>query len=388
MERGDHGPSASDELKRSLRAQRLLERYPLFCGWLAIVVGAVVLAGWWLGLAQLTSISPRLPPMVPNSALMAGLLGASLLLLAPAEASRPRTLAGKLFAGGAGLLSGLTLAELVLGLDLRIDQLLATTGPALAAHAPGRPAPQTAAAVLLTATALLIIDRRTERSWRPADLLALVSGLIPLAALLGYLFQVAALYGPLRLIPSTEMSIPTAVALLALSTGTLAARAQVGVLSVLTAEDSGGIAARQLLAWLLVLIPLVCAIALGPRLGLFTAPLASAGIVLLGVVAGGSFVLLISRRLSQLDAKRREGDESRFRLASLVDSTDDAIIAKTPEGIILDWNAAAERLYGYQAAEMIGRSIYQLVPPDRVKELEGILESVRRGERVRSLETA
>jgi two-component system cell cycle sensor histidine kinase/response regulator CckA len=75
-------------------------------------------------------------------------------------------------------------------------------------------------------------------------------------------------------------------------------------------------------------------------------------------------------------------------LAAVVDSTGDAIIGQGLDGTILSWNAAAERIYGYAAEEVIGKSVVMLVPPDRAAEAERVLESIRRGERVESFETA
>ena len=66
-------------------------------------------------------------------------------------------------------------------------------------------------------------------------------------------------------------------------------------------------------------------------------------------------------------------------LSALVRSSDDAIIGKTPDGRVVFWNAAAERLYGYEAAEMIGRDISVLVPEDRPEELAMIMAEVAAG---------
>lgn len=73
---------------------------------------------------------------------------------------------------------------------------------------------------------------------------------------------------------------------------------------------------------------------------------------------------------------------SKALLASIVDSSDDAIISKTLEGIITSWNRGAERIYGYSAKEILGRSILTLVPLDRAGEIPVILEKIRRGEYV------
>ena len=77
----------------------------------------------------------------------------------------------------------------------------------------------------------------------------------------------------------------------------------------------------------------------------------------------------------------------RIRLAAIVDSSEDAIIGKTLEGIVTNWNQAAERMFGYTAEEMTGRSLLQLVPPERSDEEADVLASIRRGESVRHFET-
>jgi PAS domain S-box-containing protein len=75
-------------------------------------------------------------------------------------------------------------------------------------------------------------------------------------------------------------------------------------------------------------------------------------------------------------------DEAERRLAAIVESSDDAIIGKTLAGVVTSWNAAAERLYGYTAEEMIGMPVSVLAPPERPDEVPAILERIRRGERV------
>jgi PAS domain S-box-containing protein len=75
------------------------------------------------------------------------------------------------------------------------------------------------------------------------------------------------------------------------------------------------------------------------------------------------------------------------RFEAIVESSDDAIISKTLEGLITSWNPAAERLFGYRAEEILGRSISVLMPPERHDDMEAILGRIRRGERVDHYET-
>ena len=80
-------------------------------------------------------------------------------------------------------------------------------------------------------------------------------------------------------------------------------------------------------------------------------------------------------------------DEARGLLAAITDSSDDAIIAEDLDGMIVTWNRGAERLYGYTAPEIIGRSISVLIAPGQPDELPDLLARVRAGERVEHYET-
>ena len=85
--------------------------------------------------------------------------------------------------------------------------------------------------------------------------------------------------------------------------------------------------------------------------------------------------------------KSMELSEEAQRLASIVESSDDAIISKDFNGVILSWNSGAERLFGYRADEVIGRLVTLLIPQDRRDEEPTILARIRRGERVDHYET-
>ena len=78
--------------------------------------------------------------------------------------------------------------------------------------------------------------------------------------------------------------------------------------------------------------------------------------------------------------------ESAALFASIVDSSEDAIISKNLDGIITSWNQGADRIYGYRAEEVIGKNISILIPPDRAEELPEIMGKIRRGERVAHFE--
>ncbi len=84
---------------------------------------------------------------------------------------------------------------------------------------------------------------------------------------------------------------------------------------------------------------------------------------------------------------RKSAEEAAHRLAAIVESSDDAIVGKDLNGIVTSWNPCAEKMFGYTAAEMIGRSITTIIPPELYADEERILASIARGERIEHFET-
>ena len=93
----------------------------------------------------------------------------------------------------------------------------------------------------------------------------------------------------------------------------------------------------------------------------------------------------VSMKLS--DPKLTHDEKARAHLAAIVDSSDDAIISKTLDGIITSWNRGAEKLYGYSAREAEGQPISLLIPAEYLDELQRISKRILQGERVEHLET-
>ncbi|WP_242832410.1 two-component system sensor histidine kinase NtrB [Desulfosporosinus orientis] len=95
----------------------------------------------------------------------------------------------------------------------------------------------------------------------------------------------------------------------------------------------------------------------------------------------------INKQLIKEVDERKEIEEKIFRLASIVESSDDGIIGMTLEGIIIDWNRAAEGIYGYSEAEILGLPVSRLLPPDKELELKEILRTVSTGKSISHYET-
>jgi len=91
--------------------------------------------------------------------------------------------------------------------------------------------------------------------------------------------------------------------------------------------------------------------------------------------------------LNELPALRLKADRAIGLLAAIVDSSDDAIVSKTLDGIITSWNAGAERLFGYTASEAVGRHISLIIPLNRRDEETVIIQRIKKGERIEHFDT-
>ena len=96
----------------------------------------------------------------------------------------------------------------------------------------------------------------------------------------------------------------------------------------------------------------------------------------------GALIGAVNMLVDVTDRRRTEE-----RLAAIIESSEDAVISKNLDGIIMSWNSGAERLFGYTAAEAIGRPVTMLIPPERIDEEPGIIARIRRGERIEHYDT-
>ncbi|HYX30087.1 MAG TPA: PAS domain S-box protein, partial [Pyrinomonadaceae bacterium] len=101
--------------------------------------------------------------------------------------------------------------------------------------------------------------------------------------------------------------------------------------------------------------------------------------------SGGETIgaILVFRDITE----RRRAEQARALLAGIVDSSEDAIISKSLEGIITSWNNSAERMFGWTADEAVGKSIIMIIPPELREEETMILSKLRKGQRIEHFET-
>jgi len=112
------------------------------------------------------------------------------------------------------------------------------------------------------------------------------------------------------------------------------------------------------------------------------------------LVWGSLSISLLNSRLSPLViamvediTDKKKAEEAQFKLAAIIESSEDAIVSKNLDGIITSWNASAQRIYGYTETEAIGQPISILVPSELVDEQRNLLEKLKAGERIAHYET-
>ncbi len=344
--------------------------------WLGLLVATlagVAFIGWALHFRLLTTFIAGGPGMVPLTALVTLVCGLSLAMV-PAAHPRLRRLARPT-----------ALVILVVAL-LRLASYKAfpnwnPDGLGFANFQGGvRMAPFTAFSLALFALALYLL---------PSPKAALlVNGLSLLVILICCLVFSWFAFGGQPLLPQAIVAFPTALSLTLLAIGTFCLLPERGVTALLTERSAGGTLARRLLLPA-VLIPFsVGWLRLkAQHAGWIEMEAGLALVILANAILFTALVIATARALSLSERRKELAIENNRHLAAIVQSSDDAIVSKSLEGIITSWNPAAERLFGYSPEEAIGKPILILFPPELVPEEQLLLSRILKGETIEHYET-
>ncbi len=345
---------------RRLSACQLLS---CVAGGCVAVIGALALFGWWFDVPFLTRVYLEWVSMKANTAMALVASGVALALLSRETDSDWSRLWGCGLALIVASVGGLTLAEYLWGWELGIDQWLLTMPPDPAVIAPvGRMAVSTAASFLLVGIGLCLLDVGWRLVVRPAQLCACVVWLVAFVGFLGYAYGVKSMsYLP----EYATMAAHTTVAFMLLGFGMLCARPDRGVMAMVTEEAVGGEMMRRLLPATIGLMAGIGWLHVrGLQRGRYGVELALVGLVAVSVVVIAVLMWRQGRHLSEADVVR-QWSVSALRMAKeeaerLIDSSFNAIFAVDLARRITRFNAAAERVFGYASAEVLGRVIDDL----------------------------
>jgi two-component system, cell cycle sensor histidine kinase and response regulator CckA len=345
--------------------------------WFVVGLGTSVLIGWIANIPLLMAILPGRITMKPNTAIGFICSGLALLCLGTGGNSRARRLGAIVFSAIVVTIGLLTSLEYLFHFNLRIDELFFRDLTQY--QFPGRMAHIAALNFCLAGLSVLLLSiSRKYAAW--SQVLALLTGLSALLAIIGYIYGVPLLYGSIQY---TSMALHTGVGFLVLAGGILHCQPTVGIMSIVSNSYAGGWLSRRLIP-VAVLAPVVlgaiCAHS-GPLLKDARLGLAS---LVVGLIA--LFVVLIwvlafhlnyseARTLSVTEVLNKT--ETSYR--NMFEEAIIGIFQTTPDGKLLNANPAMSRMFGYQSeAEMLastnGRVSPLLVDPKRHREFTELME--------------
>jgi PAS domain S-box-containing protein len=362
--------------------ERTYSLYTRTAAALAIAGGVIPLLGWMLDIEILRGITPGAVSIKPNSAISFILLGLSLWILSDRAARGVNTPLLRLARACAAIVTigGLmTLAEYAFGIGLGIDEplfkaTLARTGLAN----PGRMATATAFDITLFGSALLLLDAKLRGGRRPAQCLAVIGALIGVIGSLGYAYDVPELY---HLASYSAIALPAAIIFMIIGAGILFARADRGLMAILTSHRSGGIMARRMLP-LAILLPFIIGwIRLeGERAGLYGTTFGLALFTTANIVTFAIAIWFSARKLNRIDAERQRAEDSlrasEARFRALIERSAEGVVLIDRNGAILYHTPSVATIEGYAPDELLGRDSGELDHPDDLPMLRERFETL------------
>jgi PAS domain S-box-containing protein len=349
-----------------------------------MVLAGAALLGFAIGNQSLASLAPGRITMKPNTAIAMLSMGIAVRSLA-SRSLGPRRQLGRIAALLAFAIASVSLLEHAFDWDLGIDQLLFAdpwTDPTVSV--PGRPSLGTVTGLTLLASAVLLADAMLAHTIVQA--MAIAAGSIGGLALIGYAFDAATLYG---IRPYASLGPGSALSLLLLAMGTLAAVPERGVASLVASDSIGGALTRRLVP-IAVGIPfvLVGAAQAAAERGFVAGEVATAMLVVSLAAVMGAVVLHAAGSIHRLDGMRSRADAllrestSRVRhLSAVLDASSIAVVSFDGLGRVVTWNPAAERAFGRRASVAVGRRSSEVFDAETARAVANALEPVlRRGE--------
>ncbi len=364
---------------RQLTIHQRCEWFSIAAGMGALLVGLLVLLGWAGQSEPLMRVLPGLATMNPFTAIGFVMAGLALVWLRRPPAGRSaETLTmsapGKLFAVLVLLIGFVELASQGFG----IFQSWLHAGPE-----GNQMAPNTALNFCLFGLALLAIGTTTRAGRRPTEYLALLVALLSLLALIGYAYDVQALYTVPGFI---AMALNTAIVCFVLAIGILCARPDAGFMARVTSDGMSGLLIRRLFPAALLVFVMGWLGLEGERRGLYGRDMEAALFTFANILMFGAMVLWSVVALDRLDRERKRAEAGRDQALALtrmiMDNSPDVICVLDQDRRFVEVSAAASTLWGYAPVEMVGRVSTEFVHPDDVARSTQAAVSIKSGQPV------
>lgn len=309
----DH-PAAEPSPRQTLHGSGEGFRVVVFsaCG-LAILIAAIALIGWAVGLEELTSFESGAERMPPLTAIALILSSVALIMVELSSDTGIFRRIGQALALTVWVIGILVLVEYIFDYDFGIDTVLIPANRVRTGlDSFGRPPALGGVGHFLSGVSVLRLSLPDRHARRDAQIIGLLMVVIATAVLIGYLFGSQSFT---ELPGSLPMSFNGALSFLLLALGVLAATPDVALMAVLTARDVGGRVSRLLIP-VAILVPIILQllVVIGRRRGFWDMPFAISLMVTLTIVVLTAVIALIGRELSRVDRERTEVENERARL--------------------------------------------------------------------------
>jgi len=348
-----------------------------------MVGGSLVLMGWTFDIDPVKHVLPGLPTMKANTAV--GFLLMGIALWCSRDPAAPLSRRAMACVSVTASIAAVTSLEHLTGWDAGIDQFLfQETVSEPGSGSPGRMAPLVALAFLITG-ALLAGPRGLIDGHRRMSAAAVV---LVLAVSLSYLVPHA--YGAklgVSGLTITPVAIHAAVGFMVLALGLVVLRLPSGPVRLITGRRMAATLTRRM-PLAAFAIPLVLGwLALnGQQAGVFSSQTGESLLVVATMLVMGGAVWPAGNSLDVAERERSRAEAGSRLLATIVENAEDAMISKDLAGRITSWNHGAEQMYGWPAAEAMGRHISLIFPQDLRPQLAQLIERIAGGERIDHLE--
>ena len=368
-----------------------LDRISLFSGSVVSLMGVLGLLGWATDVRELASFHTAYLPISPDTSVAFVVLGFIVCINVRFQYSRRSKIVISIILGILSIYGLLKFVEYFMNVDFTLENVLFPTSEIISRFVIERMSPLTGI-LLFVAGMTLQLEMHWGNHRNTPNLIGSV-GVTTLAigftATVGYLFGTPMLYGG-NVIP---LAAPTAIGFLFLGCVLMAIA---GTECVFIRPFVGSSANVKLIRVLLPLVVFAILIQgfLHERLftmfGINLALLSAALSLIFAVITAGSVIQLtriIFRQADKAEIERRQTEEKNVQLASIIESSEDAIIGKTMDGIIKSWNTGAEKMYGYTKEQVINQPISIIIPHDHKDEMNQILEKIQANRHIDHYET-
>lgn len=397
-------------MNNTLSNGKLVDRFSRMSkltAWIVTTIGCLVVVGWLFNIELLQRLVPGFPTMKFNTALGFVFAGVGLLSI------KRRPTVARVTAIFILLIGLFTLAEYIFGWNLGIDQLLVKESANSQNLFPGRMSPVTALNFCLIGICLWIIirhDKQTIGQW-----LALVVSFISLVSFAGYLYNAQSLY---QISIFSAMSLHTTITFMFLSLGIFLSESAQGLAAIITMNRAGGFLARRLLPSI-VIIPLVAGwIRLkGQQAGLYDTNFGLALFAVSNIILVSTLIIWAARTLNLIDAKREQATDAireanqelekrvQERTIELTETNQKlqreiserkysqtiykTLVEHLPDMAVMMFDREMRysiadgpilRTTGYSQEQMLGKTIFEVLPPASQEVLEPLYQRALNGE--------